>query len=64
MSATVALIFLKVPPVHAFRGTKQDKFAFVRATVGEWTGGRVSNALVGVTFVVMTGLPIAFLLAT
>jgi Mn2+/Fe2+ NRAMP family transporter len=34
-----------------------------RATVGEWTGGRVSNALVGVTFVVMTGLPIAFLLA-
>jgi Mn2+/Fe2+ NRAMP family transporter len=34
-----------------------------RATVGEWTGGRVSNALVGMTFVVMTGLPIAFLLA-
>lgn len=34
MSATLALIFLKAPPIHAFRGMKQDKFAFVRATVG------------------------------
>jgi NRAMP (natural resistance-associated macrophage protein)-like metal ion transporter len=32
-----------------------------RATVGEWTGGWVSGSLVGVSFLLMTGLPVAYL---
>jgi NRAMP (natural resistance-associated macrophage protein)-like metal ion transporter len=34
-----------------------------RETLGSWRGGRWSNALVGLPLVLMTGLPIAYLLA-
>jgi hypothetical protein len=31
-------------------------------TCGKWTGGRWSNALVGLALVLMTALPVAYLL--